>query len=277
MKKATVLLISLLIVTLICATSCLAEASNAIAIYFLYSDNTEGPANPGVDAVTTATPYTELDFSDIAEMTNMLAARGMDTYAIVANEKYGELGLPGFLVGLELQDVLIAVEQPHIASDTHALEACDLVDAFYPDEPGFTDFRDLHLVRDPVIEVFELFLKEKGAAFLPGSILRPGGEDKLFASVDPFNAAGADAFETADDVAVALSKLYHETSFFLPAVQGLFCCCGQIVLWSGRDVFLRRPMKAAASSRWNTSPSSTASPGSLKRYNSFLFDVRRIT
>lgn len=88
MKKATVLLISLLIVMLICATSCLAEASNAIAIYFLYSDNTEDPANPGVDAVTTATPYTELDFSDIAEMTNMLAARGMDTYAIVANEKY---------------------------------------------------------------------------------------------------------------------------------------------------------------------------------------------
>ena len=88
MKKATVLLISLLIVTLICATSCLAEASNAIAIYFLYSDNTEDPANPGVDAVTTATPYTELDFSDIAEMTNMLAARGMDTFAIVANEKY---------------------------------------------------------------------------------------------------------------------------------------------------------------------------------------------
>ena len=141
-----------------------------------------------------------------------------------------ELGLPGFLVGLELQDILIAVEQPHIATDAHALEACDLIDAFHTEEPRFSDFRDLYLVRDPVIEILELFLKEKGAALLLGGILRPWGEDKLIASVDPFNVAGTDAFETADDVAVAFSKLYHETSLFLPVVQGLFCCCRQIVL-----------------------------------------------
>ena len=90
--------------------------------------------------------------------------------------QYVELGLPGFLVRLELQDVLIAVEQPHIPPDTHATEACDLIDAFHTDELRLVDFRDIHLVRDPVIEVFELFFKEKGAALLLGGI-PPGSCD----------------------------------------------------------------------------------------------------
>ena len=77
--------------------------------------------------------------------------------------QYVELGFPGFLVRLELQDVLIAVEQPHIATDAHALEACDLIDAFHTEDPRFADFRDLYLVRDPIIEILELFLKEKGS------------------------------------------------------------------------------------------------------------------
>lgn len=77
--------IAALLVALLCATPCLAE-SNAIAIYFLYANNTTGS---DVDAVSTATPYTDLDFSDISVMTDMLVqARGMDTYAIEINEKY---------------------------------------------------------------------------------------------------------------------------------------------------------------------------------------------
>ncbi len=69
-----------------------APEKDAIAIYFLYSENTEDKDDP--DAVSSATPYTNLEISDLEVMTDILkeemeaAGRMLDTYSIVVNEKY---------------------------------------------------------------------------------------------------------------------------------------------------------------------------------------------
>lgn len=69
-----------------------AQEEKAIAIYFLYSENTEDPDNP--DAVSSATPYTDLEISDLEVMTDILkeefeaAGQELDTYPIIVNEKY---------------------------------------------------------------------------------------------------------------------------------------------------------------------------------------------
>lgn len=68
------------------------QEKDAIAIYFLYSENTEDKDNP--DAVSSATPYTDLEISDLEVMTDILkeemeaAGRTLDTYPIIVNEKY---------------------------------------------------------------------------------------------------------------------------------------------------------------------------------------------
>lgn len=68
------------------------QGKDAIAIYFLYSENTEDKDHP--DAVSSATPYTNLEISDLEVMTDILkeeletAGRTLDTYPIIVNEKY---------------------------------------------------------------------------------------------------------------------------------------------------------------------------------------------
>lgn len=90
MKKIIITILSLMIAASFGAGIASAESpTKEIAIYFLYTDNTEDKANPEVDAVSTATPYTNLEYSDIAAMTEMLVdEKDMDTYAIVVKEKY---------------------------------------------------------------------------------------------------------------------------------------------------------------------------------------------
>lgn len=89
MKKIVITLAVFLLAVVVGAGTCSAEMPKEIAIYFLYADNTEDKANPDVDAVTSATPYTELEYSDIDAMTEMLKSeKNMDSYAIVINEKY---------------------------------------------------------------------------------------------------------------------------------------------------------------------------------------------
>ena len=69
-----------------------ASEKDAIAIYFLYSENTEDTDKP--DAVSSATPYTDLEISDLEVMTDILkeemeaSGRILDTYPIIVNEKY---------------------------------------------------------------------------------------------------------------------------------------------------------------------------------------------